>query len=320
MTTLCLSLIMKNETNIIERLLESVKKIVDIICVCDTGSSDDSINKVIEFTKKNNIKCLIYFKKFVNFEVNRNYLLQKSKGLSDYILLLDADMELKHNIDKNYLTKDFYYILQETNDIRYQNIRIIKNNKDFYYKYVTHESLFSDYENLTYEILKEEKMFINDLGDGGCKENKLIRDRDLILNEFQKGNANSRYLFYLANTYFSMNEFENCIKYYKLNILYNEWNQEIWYSYYRLALSYLFLGNHKLFIENMLEAYNIIPDRIENLYYLVRYYRCWKKNNIAKIYLKIAFDILDKKINYTSYLFIEQKIYNFYIFEEAKHL
>ena len=42
--TLCLNMIVKNESKIIERLLTSVLSIIDTFCICDTGSTDNTID------------------------------------------------------------------------------------------------------------------------------------------------------------------------------------------------------------------------------------------------------------------------------------
>ena len=41
--TLCLNMIVKNESKIIKRLLTSVMNIIDCYCICDTGSSDSTV-------------------------------------------------------------------------------------------------------------------------------------------------------------------------------------------------------------------------------------------------------------------------------------
>jgi glycosyltransferase involved in cell wall biosynthesis len=41
--TICLNMIVKNESKIITRLLESVSPIIDCYCICDTGSTDNTI-------------------------------------------------------------------------------------------------------------------------------------------------------------------------------------------------------------------------------------------------------------------------------------
>ena len=40
--TLCLNMIVKNESKIITRLFDSVIKIIDCYCICDTGSTDNT--------------------------------------------------------------------------------------------------------------------------------------------------------------------------------------------------------------------------------------------------------------------------------------
>ena len=45
--TLCLNMIVKNESKIITRLFDSVLSIIDCYCICDTGSTDNTV-KIIE--------------------------------------------------------------------------------------------------------------------------------------------------------------------------------------------------------------------------------------------------------------------------------
>jgi glycosyltransferase involved in cell wall biosynthesis len=95
-------MIVKNESKIILRLLESVYKIIDAFCICDTGSDDDTPDVIKNFFKKKNIPGYVSKKKFVNFGFNRNFSLDKCRMLYedyDYILLLDADMIVKLSDD-----------------------------------------------------------------------------------------------------------------------------------------------------------------------------------------------------------------------------
>jgi glycosyltransferase involved in cell wall biosynthesis len=52
--TLCLNMIVKNESRIISRLLESVAGVIDTYCICDTGSTDNTIDIIKTFFDK---KC-----------------------------------------------------------------------------------------------------------------------------------------------------------------------------------------------------------------------------------------------------------------------
>ena len=56
MTTVALCMIVKDEELVIRRALESVKHLVDYICVCDTGSSDDTKNVIERFLEEEKIE------------------------------------------------------------------------------------------------------------------------------------------------------------------------------------------------------------------------------------------------------------------------
>ena len=49
--TLCLNMIVKNESKIILRLLKTVINIIDSWCICDTGYTDDTISIIETFFK-----------------------------------------------------------------------------------------------------------------------------------------------------------------------------------------------------------------------------------------------------------------------------
>ena len=55
MPKICLNMIVKNESKIITRLLKSVLPLIDSYCICDTGSTDNTIEIIQEFFKGKNI-------------------------------------------------------------------------------------------------------------------------------------------------------------------------------------------------------------------------------------------------------------------------
>ena len=122
---LCLNMIVKNESKIIERLLDSVLPIIDSICICDTGSTDNTVEIIQNFMKNNNLPGEVFSEPFRNFGYNRSIALKKADAWGDYALLLDADMVLK--ISPEFSKKDLkdvaYQILQQNNDIKYYNTR-----------------------------------------------------------------------------------------------------------------------------------------------------------------------------------------------------
>ena len=124
--TLCLNMIVKNESKIILRFLNSVYTLLDSYCICDTGSTDNTIDLITTFFQEKNIPGKIIEEPFRDFGYNRTFALQCCENCmnSDYLLLLDADMMIEMNQDskaihhfKKNLIHDAYLINQGTHYI-----------------------------------------------------------------------------------------------------------------------------------------------------------------------------------------------------------
>lgn len=321
--TICLNMIVKNEDKIIHRLLESVLPIIDCYCICDTGSTDKTIEIITDFFSKKGISGKIIQEPFQNFEYNRNVALNACLGMSDFVILLDADMILRINkFDKNKLKLgDFCYILQGNENLYYQNTRIVKNNGLFSYSGVTHEYVNIPDGSVILKLDKKE-LFILDIGDGGSKGNKYERDINLLLNGIEQtkdkpGRPNfDRYHFYLANTYHDCGQFEKAIEYYRKRIEMGGWDEELFYSYYRIGLCYKHINKIENAIFEWMNAYTKCPMRIENLYEIINYYRFKGENKLANIYYQIANNILKQKLDKENYLFLHNEIYTFKLYYE----
>jgi glycosyltransferase involved in cell wall biosynthesis len=156
--TICLNMIVKNESKIITRLLDSVFSIIDCYCICDTGSTDNTVELITEYFTSKNIPGKVVVEPFKNFCYNRNFALKSCLNMSDYVLLLDADMVLEiNNFDKQILNNyDSFYILQGSDSFYYQNMRIVKNNGLYKYVGVTHEYIDTPPNNNIYSFQKKD--------------------------------------------------------------------------------------------------------------------------------------------------------------------
>ena len=116
---LILTQIMKDESHVAKRMLDSIKNIVDGICVVDTGSTDDSIEIVKNWGKENNVETYVIERPFDNFENSRNCSFEKARekflpetddGNVYYNFWLDFDEQLivDETFDKQSINKDLY--------------------------------------------------------------------------------------------------------------------------------------------------------------------------------------------------------------------
>jgi tetratricopeptide (TPR) repeat protein len=319
--TICLNMIVKNERKVILRLLESCLPIIDSYCICDTGSTDDTVILIKDYFKEHKIPGKVVFKEFVNFEVNRNYSLEQAKikselfEVSDYLLFLDADMILKigPSFNKKNLTQDAYMIIQGNNSFNYYNLRIISTKINVKVRCPTHEYYDILDSSISKNKMEKNVIFIHDIGDGGSKENKFKRDIVLLLDGLKEDPNNCRYYFYLANSYYDLGEYENSIINYKKRIELGGWNEEVFYSWYKLGLSYKKLNKEEEMINSWIEGYNALPERVETLYEIIKHYRIQGKYKLCNLFYQTAKNISFPK-NCT--LFIHNDVYNYLLLEE----
>jgi tetratricopeptide (TPR) repeat protein len=313
--TICLNMIVKNESRIIKRMFDSVIPIIDSYCICDTGSTDDTVSIITEYFKEKNIPGKIVVEPFKDFSHNRNVAITNCLGLSDYILLMDADMLLKvgPEFKKEMLSYfDSFHLLQGHEEFYYKNMRIVRNNGLYSYMGVTHEYVNTPPNQITHSLNKD-TLFILDIGDGGSKGDKFDRDIKLLLRGIEENPNSDRYHFYLANSYFDSGKFEEAIETYKKRIKLGGWNQEVWYSHYRIGLAYKDLKRIEEAISWWLDAYNYLPTRIENLYEIIQHYRVVSKCRLAYQFYKIAKEVLKglKPGEKDDFLFLKNDIYTY---------
>ena len=316
-STLCLNMIVKNESKIITRLFDSVVKIIDCYCICDTGSTDNTKEIITAYFESKNIPGKIVTEPFKNFCHNRNFALQSCLGMSDYILMLDADMVLEiQNFDKSILSQaSSFTILQGNDSFFYQNMRIIKNNGLYKYFGVTHEYIDMPNNNSIINFEKNQ-IFIRDVGDGGSKQDKFERDICLLLDGIKEEPNNVRYYFYLANSYHDSCRFAEAINVYKKRIELGGWREEVWYSYYRIGLCFQHIGKIDDAIRYWLDGFNYYEDRLEGMYEIIKYYRVTSKPKLANMIYQQAKRILDMNHKRDGYLFLHNDVYTCKIYYE----
>lgn len=316
---LCLNMIVKNESKIITRLFDSVKDIIDCYCICDTGSTDNTVELIESYFKSKSIPGKVIKEPFKNFEYNRTFALQACKEVdADYVLLLDADMVLKRgnnydliNFKRTLNQGDVFYLFQGSQSFYYKNVRIVKNQMDIKYWGVTHEVINTP-DGTLYKSIEKNVLFIDDIGDGGAKSDKYTRDIRLLTEGLREKPNNDRYTFYLANSYRDNNEKEKAIEMYKKRIEIGGWWEEVWQSYYNIGKCYNWLGEKEKAIAYWMLAYDFFPKRLENIHDIINYYRHTSKHKLAYEFYKMAKAQLDGvDISKIDYLFLHTDVYQY---------
>lgn len=304
---LCLNMIVKNESRIIQRLMESVIEIIDSYCICDTGSTDNTIEIIRNYMILNGKTGEVYQEPFKNFGYNRTHALERSAQWAEHALLLDADMKLviasEFSVDS--LTADVYNILQRNGNLDYFNTRIVRTGIGIRCVGPTHE-YYDIPGGKTSDKLTN--LIIEDIGDGGAKSDKFERDVRLLLQGLKEEPDNVRYMFYLANSLRDLSRHKEAIQWYKKRVEAGGWSEEVFYAAYEMGNMYKQLDDIPNAIYWWMEAYNLHPKRAESLYEIIKHYRIIGKQHIGQLLCDAARAIPYPK---DDILFIKSDVYNY---------
>jgi glycosyltransferase involved in cell wall biosynthesis len=106
--TICLNMIVKDESAVIKRCLDSVKPLIDSWVIVDLGSVDGTQAVIKECLK--DIPGELYEKPLKGPEENCNEALQLAKGKADYILFMGGEdwIEFDSTFQLPALSEDVY--------------------------------------------------------------------------------------------------------------------------------------------------------------------------------------------------------------------
>jgi len=291
MPRLVLILMVRNEETILRRCLAAVEGVVDAFCIHDTGSTDRTKEIATEFLTTHD-GCLTE-SVWSDFGTNRTKSFQaakefvQSKGWdlkTTYGLLLDGDMVFQPGTLKDHsLGDEGHSILQVAGTLEYPNCRLVRFDRDWVCRGVTHE-----YWDGPTVGLPKSVCWIDDRNDGGCKADKFIRDARLLEAGLASDPTNVRYMFYLAQTYHSLGRYTDSIAMYTKRFDAGGWDEERWYSLYMIGQCHLALNDPIAFEGAMLRAYAFRPTRAEPLYKLTKYFREHSEHYKAYHYLRMG--------------------------------
>tara|TARA_B100002051_G_scaffold276668_1_gene326631 strand:- start:92 stop:2131 length:2040 start_codon:yes stop_codon:yes gene_type:complete len=306
--TICLTMIVRNEAAIIERALERACSLVDAVCICDTGSTDSTREKAKAFLEKRGMDGVVFRLPFRDFGYNRTVSWLAARGLGTYQLFLDADhlLEVAPAFDKASLTAPSYLVQQTTHGCSYWNLRLGRDDGIVGCEGLTHEFwkpvAAAPPDQLT-------TLFINDIGDGGAKADKFVRDTALLERQLLYTPECPRTWFYLANTHRDRGDGESAIKAYRKRIALGGWPEEVWCSHLNIGRCNKRLGETDKAVGAWLDAYEVDSARIENLMDIIVHYREQKKFVLAARFCELALTAAAARQANPRLLFVEETAY-----------
>ncbi|MCB1113998.1 MAG: glycosyltransferase [Chlamydiia bacterium] len=268
-------MIVKNETDVICRCLESVLPIIDTWVIVDTGSTDGTQEMIKKFMKEKGKPGELHERPWKNFGHNRNEALDLARDKADYIFFIDADEYLKYEpgFRLPYLHKDFYYVNICHSNSRYCRNLLVKADLDWKWVGVLHEVVCSE-KAKTYDTLQKVNNIYTTEGARSKDPQKFLKDAAILEEGLKEEPDNSRYVFYLAQSYRDAGVHDKALENYERRIKMGGWDQELYWSHLRVAELKEALKYPK---EEVVKAYKAAFDfrrsRVEPLYQLAHMYR-----------------------------------------------
>jgi len=309
-----LTQIMKNETKVIERMLNTTLGFIDGIAMVDTGSTDNSIQLVRDWGEIHGVETYIISRPFDNYENSRNAaidlanknFLSKNDNHDYFGFWLDADEELciDGDFDKTKITKDLYQLTTKMGNMVYTRNELYRLSKPFRFYGILHEYLVCSDTTISTGLLNGISVNVN--SDGASWTNGSIADKykkhaALLEDHLDNNSRDPRWVFYTGQSYFDSaslvnNRVENderltrAIKYYKERVgIKSGYVEERFYSQFRIGLCMSKLERPwKDTMEEYLKAYSLDSNRAEPLKEIIEYYVSVKEWNLAYIYSKFA--------------------------------
>lgn len=339
MAKLVLTQIVKNEAHVITRMLNSIKPIVDIVCLVDTGSTDDTIEVVKNWGTQNNIETHVFERAFDNFENSRNYSIQmarevtKDRGNDFWGFWLDADetIEVLPSFNKNKIDKDLYMFNTYINVMKYTRNECFKLDKPFRFYGPVHEYIVCDDKNITSGLM--EGINVRVQMDGGSWKGNIpdkYKSHAFVLEKYiDQNRQDPRWIFYTAQSYHDSacmpdNREENeerlrrSLKYYKERISRPDgYPEEVFYSQFRVGTIMRALEEPwNLTMNEFLKAYSFDPLRAEPIKAIIDYYLSvgeWHNAYLFSKFAKVNFH--DRNPYPQRLLFVDESLYIWKILE-----
>lgn len=331
----CLTMIVKNEEQVIERCLKSVIPIIDSYVIIDTGSTDKTKELIFNFFSNKNIPGRIVDHKWKNFGDARNRAIDEAEDLMDVLKVqdpfgywLDADEQLifDQGFDSTIFKRklagfDAANVLVKYGSQVYHRMELYRLLSGWHFEGPLHEVLVNDEPGQRAATIEGFHVLVNP--DGHSWTSQTIKEKyeghskileEYVLNDEKK---DPRWVFYLAQSYRDCENNKKSIEWYekRANMPGGYW-EEVYYS--RLMVASLKAKENEP-IMDILEAYRRCgmtnPFRIEHLIPLILYYQSIKDYDTAYIYSSHAMKFAGKSPAPKSILFVDMPLYIWKVFD-----
>ena len=303
--TVCLNMIVKNETPVIRRCLDSVRPFIDRWVIVDTGSTDGTQDMIRQHFA--DIPGELHERPWRDFAHNRTEALELARGQADYLLFIDADeiLRVAGAFAWPALDADAYFLHVEYAGTIYSRCALVSTRLEWRWVGVLHEYLTSTPEaqkgNLDWP-----RIVVSHDGARARDPDTYRKDAEILEKALRDEPDNARYAFYLAQTWRDAGEPLKARTAYRRRAAMPGWDEETWMALYEIGRMAEALRAPIGEIQAAyLAAYQFRPRRAEPLYQLARFHRERGEFALAYMFAKQAVTIARP----ADLLFIDESVY-----------
>ncbi len=317
---ICLCMIVRDESHVIERCLRSVLPLVTSWVVCDTGSTDDTKEKIKTILA--HLPGDLYEDEWVHFAHNRTLAIQRAcaRKDSDYILVIDADHEWVGELPL--LDADCYMVEHHYANLKYGIPCLMRTDKEWHYECPVHETVHGHGTGPT-QGLDPKHGYVKVYPEGARSRDpkKFEKDAALMLQYVAEHPDHPRATYYLAQSYrdaavMSKDADEiqrfttEARKWYERRAeMDNGWWEERWHARYQVArMAQALKLDFAIILTEYLAAYQDNPARAEPLFDLALHAR---EKTFYAIATTAARQAMGLPLPPTTHLFVQPGVYEF---------
>jgi hypothetical protein len=316
---LALGLMVKNEESTVIKTLLSVVNVnlISDLYMFDTGSTDNTINLVKDFCSKYTIKLHLMEGEFESFSESRNKLLdfiEADLPYGKFYFILDANDEIRvgdnfnlnnllnAHIDQKVIMVNSYW-KNGFSILCHLKILFIRAKTGVRYHGSIHEYLKVNNEvledNEVKRVMQDEISIFQDRVEDELKSiDRAGRDIELLKKDIKNDVYPGRNTYLVGRTYFNTEQHTKALKWFKkaidfVGLITPE--EKFQAHYYSSIIKKR--KNNSDWILHIFDAYELVPDKIENILFMCMYLAVTERWRTLHIFAKKAIK-LSKKFDY----------------------
>ena len=316
-STVCLNMIVKNESHIIIKTLENLCNYIQFSywVISDTGSTDNTKELITDFFKDRQINGEIVEHEWVDFGYNRTKALECAYNKTDFLFIFDADDEIVGDFVLPHVYDCDRYTCKFGTDFVYYRPLLINNRKKWGFKGVLHEFLVNIDEVQGGKNIEGNYHLVSGRSGNRSKNPNKYRDDAIILKKahFDESatdySLSCRYAFYCAQSYkdAGLEYIDDAIEWYKKCLDLKMCGQEKYHSCLTIGDLYMKKNENENALKYWYKTIEYDEERIEGIINAINHLRNSGQHLLVNA---LYYRFKNYKSNLQNKLFLFKAMYN----------